>query len=104
MKMPKEIKALFDQYIEGELALQSNELVTLSAYLMSNPISDAYNIAYKLATKAERIELRKKTDALIAEHAKTAVENNAKRKAFILGVIQILIQSAASAVIADVNN
>jgi hypothetical protein len=103
MKLPPEIKTLFDQYVAGELALQSNELLRLSAYLMDYPVSDTYQIAYELATKAERIELRKKTDALIAEHAKTAVENNAKRKAFILGVIQILIQSAASAVIAEVN-
>ena len=101
MKMPKEIKELFDQYIEGELALQSNELVALSAYLMSNPMYEVYQVAYKLATKAERIELRKKTNALIDEHAKTTIANNAKRKAFILGVIQILIQAAASAVVAE---
>ena len=100
MKMPPEIKELFDQYIAGELALQSDELVRLASYLVNYPIADTYQTAYKMATKAERIELRKKTNALIDEHAKTTIANNAKRKAFILGVIQILIQAAASAVIA----
>jgi hypothetical protein len=101
MKIPPAIKALFDQYVAGEVALQSYELTILAEYLLNHTDTTSYGIAYKLATKAERIELRKKTDALIAEHAKTAIENNAKRKAFILGVIQILIQAAASAVIAE---
>ena len=101
MKMPKEIKELFDQYIAGELALQSFELIQLSSYLVNYPTTDTYQAAYKMATKAERIELRKKTNALIDEHAKTTIANNAKRKAFILGMIQILIQAAASAVVAE---
>jgi hypothetical protein len=104
MKMPPEIKELFDQYIAGELALQSDGLVTLANYLVNYPTSDTYQAAYKMATKAQRIELRKITNALIDKHAKTTIANSTKRKAFILGVIQILIQAAASAVIAEVEN
>jgi hypothetical protein len=102
--LPEEIAKILKQWIKDETQLTVSELEKFAPYLVAHQHDDiGYLIAYKTMTKEQRIEARDKTNKLTKIAANTVIARKAARRNFVLGLLSLVIQALAQAVVNEVD-
>jgi hypothetical protein len=102
--LPEDIEKILKQWIKDETKLTASEIEIFAAYLVTHQHGDiGYMIAYKTMTKEQRIEARDKTNKLMKIAANTAIARKAARRNFVLGLLSLVIQALAQAIVNEVD-